>query len=267
MHLLQVDDFGLGQLLHTRQIKRMISSYVGENKEFERQYLSGQLEVDLTPQGTLAERIRAGAAGIPAFFTPTGFGTVIHEGGAPIRYAEGGGAIELASEPRESRQFNGIDYIMEEAITGDFALVRAWKADKAGNLIFRKTARNFNPAMAKASKITIAEVRPLFQHPIPTKNKSPFEDTHNMRIQQHYALIFVPSFPSNLAGPTRATCIGRPFVRLSFRLRRLSRLASWTRKPSTCRMCMLTACSRPPTWRSALKWVYPTACAPRRCAI
>lgn len=158
-----VDGFGLGLLLQSRQIKRMISSYVGENKEFEKQYLTGELEVELTPQGTLAERIRAGGAGIPAFFTPTGYGTVIHEGGAPIKYRSGGGEIEVGSQPRFSRQFNGIDYIMEEAITGDFSLIRAWKADKAGNLIFRKTARNFNAPMARASKITVAEVEEIVE--------------------------------------------------------------------------------------------------------
>ncbi|CAL8108514.1 unnamed protein product [Orchesella dallaii] len=155
-----VDNFGLGLLLKNKQIKRMIASYVGENAEFERQYLSGELEVELTPQGTLAERIRAGGAGIPAFFTPTAFGTLIHEGGAPIKYTNNG-KVEILSEERESRQFNGRDYIMEEAITGDFALVKAWKADRAGNLIFRKTARNFNPPMCKAAGITIAEVEEI----------------------------------------------------------------------------------------------------------
>ncbi|KAK3601547.1 hypothetical protein CHS0354_027687 [Potamilus streckersoni] len=157
-----VDDFGLGLMLKKRQIKRMISSYVGENAEFERQYLSGELEVELTPQGTLAERIRAGGAGIPAFFTPTGYGTLIHQGGAPIKYKPDGN-VEISSETRESRQFNGINYIMEEAITGDFALVKAWKADKMGNLTFRKTARNFNLPMCKAAQITIAEVEEIVE--------------------------------------------------------------------------------------------------------
>ncbi|XP_071952429.1 succinyl-CoA:3-ketoacid coenzyme A transferase 1, mitochondrial-like [Antedon mediterranea] len=155
-----VDDFGLGLLLKTKQIKRMVSSYVGENAEFERQYLSGELEVELTPQGTLAERIRAGGAGIPAFFTPTGFGTLIHVGGAPIKY-NADKSVEITSEPREDRMFNGINYIMEKAITGDYALVKAWKADRAGNLIFRKSARNFNVPMSKAAKITIAEVEEI----------------------------------------------------------------------------------------------------------
>merc|ERR1712130_421814 len=152
-----VDDFGLGLLLQKGQVKRMISSYVGENKEFERQFLSGELEVELTPQGTLAERIRSGGAGIPAFFTPTGVGTLIHHGGAPIKYNPDK-TIAEPSKPRESRVFNGKEYIMKEAITGDYALVKAWKADKAGNLLFRVTTRNFNEPMCKASKITIAEV-------------------------------------------------------------------------------------------------------------
>jgi len=157
-----VDDFGLGLLLQSKQIKRMISSYVGENKEFERQYLNGELEVELTPQGTLAERIRAGGAGVPAFFTPTAYGTLVHEGGSPIKYAKDG-SIEIPSSPREHRVFNGRNYIMEEAILGDFALVKAWKADKAGNLIFRKTAMNFNPPMCKAAKFCIAEVEEIVE--------------------------------------------------------------------------------------------------------
>jgi len=137
-----VDGFGLGMLLNSRQIRKMISSYVGENKEFERQFLSGELEVELNPQGTLAERLRAGGAGIPAFFTPTGVGTVV-------------------AEKKETREFDGRTYVMERAIKGDFALVKAWKADPYGNLVFRKTARNFNPMMAAAGKITVAEVEEL----------------------------------------------------------------------------------------------------------
>lgn len=137
-----VDGFGLGQLLESRQIKKMISSYVGENKEFERQFLNGELEVELTPQGTLAERLRAGGAGIPAFYTPTGVGTVVAEG-------------------KDVRDFDGRKYVLEKAIHGDFALVKAWKADPFGNLIYRKTARNFNPMMATAGKITIAEVEEI----------------------------------------------------------------------------------------------------------
>lgn len=139
-----VDDFGLGLLLQTRQIKKMVSSYVGENKTFEKQYLSGELELEFAPQGTLAERLRAGGAGIPAFYTPTGVGTLVAEG-------------------KESREFNGRPYILEKGITGDFALVKAWKGDKFGNLIFRKTARNFNPMIATAGKITVAEVEELVE--------------------------------------------------------------------------------------------------------
>ena len=137
-----VDDKGLGILLANTQIKKMISSYVGENKTFAKQFLSGELEVDLVPQGTLAERIRAGGAGIPAFYTPTGVGTLVAEG-------------------KEERVFNGKKYILEEALTADFAFVKAWKGDTHGNLIFRSTARNFNPMMATAGKITIAEVEEL----------------------------------------------------------------------------------------------------------
>ncbi|KAI3372750.1 hypothetical protein L3Q82_023215, partial [Scortum barcoo] len=158
-----VDNFGLGLLLQTKQIKRMISSYVGENAEFERQYLTGELEVELTPQGTLAERVRAGGAGIPAFFTATGYGTLIQEGGSPIKYNKDG-SIAIASEKREVQEFNGRHYIMEKAITGDFALIKAWKADKAGNIVFRKTARNFNQPMCKAAKTTIVELVQLFPY-------------------------------------------------------------------------------------------------------
>lgn len=139
-----VDDFGLGKLLQTKQIKKMISSYVGENKEFERQYLNGELEVELTPQGTLAEKLRAGGAGIPAFFTQTGVGTLIAEG-------------------KEQREFDGKPYILENALTADVALVKAYKADKAGNLIFRKTARNFNPECAMAGKFTVVEVEQVVE--------------------------------------------------------------------------------------------------------
>ena len=134
-----VDGFGLGQLLETRQIQKMISSYVGENKEFERQFLAGELELEFNPQGTLAERLRAGGAGIPAFFTATGYGTVVAEG-------------------KETREFDGKHYVMETALRADVALVKAWKADEAGNLVFRKTARNFNPACAMAGKVCIVEV-------------------------------------------------------------------------------------------------------------
>ena len=139
-----VDDFGLGKLLQTKHIKKMISSYVGENKEFERQYLNGELEVELTPQGTLAEKLRAGGAGIPAFFTQTGVGTLIAEG-------------------KEQREFDGKPCILENSLTADVALVKAYKADKAGNLIFRKTARNFNPECAMAGKFTVVEVEQVVE--------------------------------------------------------------------------------------------------------
>uniref|UniRef100_A0A7I5E794 Succinyl-CoA:3-ketoacid-coenzyme A transferase n=1 Tax=Haemonchus contortus TaxID=6289 RepID=A0A7I5E794_HAECO len=159
-----VDDWGLGILLKTRQIKKMISSYVGENAEFARQYLSGELELEFTPQGTLAERIRAAGAGIPAFYTPTGYGTLIQEGGAPIKYSRTEkGKIEVSSPAKETRMFNGYNYVMEEAIWGDFALIKAWRADKLGNIQFRLAAGNFNNAMCKASKCTIVEVEEIVE--------------------------------------------------------------------------------------------------------
>ena len=139
-----VDGFGLGKLLETRQIKKMISSYVGENKEFERQYLAGELELEFTPQGTLAERLRAGGAGIPAFFTRTGVGTLVAEG-------------------KEQRDFDGHQYVMERALVPDVVLGKAWKADKSGNLIFRRTARNFNPAAIMAGKISVVEVEEIVE--------------------------------------------------------------------------------------------------------
>ncbi len=139
-----VDGFGLGQLLATRQIRKMISSYVGENKEFERQYLAGELELEFTPQGTLAEKLRAGGAGIPAFFTKTGVGTIVAEG-------------------KEIREFDGQRYLMERALTPDVSLVKAHTADKSGNLVFRKTARNFNPNVAQAGKVTVVEVERIVE--------------------------------------------------------------------------------------------------------
>lgn len=139
-----VDGFGLGMLLNTRQIRKMISSYVGENKEFERQYLAGELELEFNPQGTLAERLRAGGAGIPAFFTRTGYGTIVAEG-------------------KETREFDGKHYVLETALQADVSLVKAWKADASGNLVYRKTARNFNPAVAMAGKICVAEVEELVE--------------------------------------------------------------------------------------------------------
>jgi 3-oxoacid CoA-transferase subunit A len=137
-----VDDFGIGILLRARQVRKMIASYVGENKEFERQFISGELDVELVPQGTLAERIRAGGAGIPAFYTATGYGTVVAEG-------------------KETRDFGGRMYVLERALAADFAIVKAWRGDRLGNLVYRKTARNFNPMMAAAAKVTIAEVEEI----------------------------------------------------------------------------------------------------------
>jgi 3-oxoacid CoA-transferase/3-oxoacid CoA-transferase subunit A len=157
-----VDDFGLGILLRNKQIVKMVSSYVGENKEFERQYLSGELEVELTPQGTLAERVRAGGAGIPAFFTPTGAGTAISDGGLPVRYAADGSVAKYSAK-KELREIDGRTYVLEPAITGDFAIVKAWKGDRFGNLVYRHTAMNFNPMMATAAKVTIAEVEELVE--------------------------------------------------------------------------------------------------------
>jgi 3-oxoacid CoA-transferase subunit A len=139
-----VDDFGIGVLLQARQVKKMIATYVGENKEFERQFLSGELDVELVPQGTFAERIRAGGAGIAGFFTPTGYGTLVAEG-------------------KETRTIGGKPYVLEAPLTADFAFVKAWRGDRAGNLVYRRTARNFNPVMATAAKVTIAEVEQLVE--------------------------------------------------------------------------------------------------------
>ena len=153
-----VDDFGLGLMLQTRQIKKMISSYVGENEEFERQFLSGELDLEFNPQGTLAERIRAGGAGIPAFFVKTGYGTVVAEG-------------------KETREFEGEMYVMETALKADLSIVKAWKADRWGNLIFRKTARNFNPMMAAAGKVCIAEAEEIVE-----VGKLPADEIHTPSI-------------------------------------------------------------------------------------
>ena len=163
-----VDGFGLGQLLETRQIARMISSYVGENKEFERQYLAGELQLEFNPQGTLAERIRAGGAGIPAFFTATGVGTLVAEG-------------------KEVRNFKGRDYVMETGLVADLAIVKAWKADGRGNLQFRKTARNFNPMMATAGKVTVVEV----EHIVPTGSMDP-DQIHTPGIYVDRIVLTVP---------------------------------------------------------------------------
>ncbi|MGZ9113366.1 MAG: CoA transferase subunit A [Brevundimonas sp.] len=163
-----VDGFGLGQLLGTRQIAKMISSYVGENKEFERQYLAGELQLEFNPQGTLAERIRAGGAGIPAFFTATGVGTLVAEG-------------------KEVRNFDGRDYVMETGLIADLAIVKAWKADGRGNLQFRKTARNFNPMMATAGKVTVVEV----EHIVPTGTFDP-DQIHTPGIYVDRIVLTVP---------------------------------------------------------------------------
>ena len=160
-----VDDFGLGKLLTTRQIKKMISSYVGENKEFERQYLAKELEIEFTPQGTLAEKLRAGGAGIPAFYTRTGVGTIVADG-------------------KEVREFDGEPYVMERSLVADVALVKAYKADKAGNLVFRKTARNFNPVCAMAGKITVVEV----EHLVETGEIDP-DDVHTSGIFVHRIIV------------------------------------------------------------------------------
>ncbi len=169
-----VDDFGLGLLLHTRQIRKMVSSYVGENKTFERQYLDGDLELEFNPQGTLAERIRAGGAGIPGFYTKTGVGTLIAEG-------------------KEHKEFNGETYILETGLVADLAIVKAWKGDREGNLVYRKTARNFNPMMATAGKVTVAEVETIVEageldadhiHTPGIFVQRLIEDEHEKRIEQ-----------------------------------------------------------------------------------
>nr|XP_010593632.1 succinyl-CoA:3-ketoacid coenzyme A transferase 1, mitochondrial-like [Loxodonta africana] len=155
-----LDDFGLGLLLASKQIRRIICSYVGENALCERQYLAGELELELTPQGTLAERIRAGGAGVPAFYTSTGYGTLVQEGGAPIRYYDDG-HLAVISKPREVREFHGHHYFLQEAIRGDFSLVKGWEADRSGNVIFRKSARNFNVPVCKAAETTVVEVEEI----------------------------------------------------------------------------------------------------------
>jgi 3-oxoacid CoA-transferase A subunit len=163
-----VDDFGLGVLLQNKQIRKMVSSYVGENKEFERQYLSGELEVELTPQGTLAERLRAGGAGIPGFYTPTGYGTVVAEG-------------------KETREFDGKHYVLERGIRTDFALVKAWKGDRYGNLVYRLAAKNFNPLAAMAGRITIAEVEELVEPGVlaPHEIDTPGVYVHRVFVGRH----------------------------------------------------------------------------------
>jgi 3-oxoacid CoA-transferase subunit A len=157
-----VDEYGLGMLLREKRIRRTTGSYVGENREFARQYLSGELEVELVPQGTLAERLRAGGAGIAAFYTRAGVGTMVADGGLPLRYGPGG-SVALASEPKEIRLYDGIEYVLERAITCDFAIVHARLGDRHGNLVYEKAAQNFNPLCAQAGRITIAEIEELVE--------------------------------------------------------------------------------------------------------
>src|SRR6478609_7140377 len=161
-----IDDWGLGILLQSGQIRRMVASYVGENKEFARQYLHGELEVELTPQGTLAERLRAGGSGIPAFFTPTGVGTQVAEGGLPWKY-DADGNVVVSSPPKQTQSFETAEgekeFVLEHAIVADFGLVRAWKGDRHGNLVYRDSARNFNPLAAMCGRLTIAEVEELVE--------------------------------------------------------------------------------------------------------
>ena len=161
-----VDDWGLGILVKDKRISRVVSSYIGENKEIERQFMSGELEIELTPQGTLAEKLRAGGAGIPAFFTATGVDTQVADGGVPLRYAADG-SITKTSLPKETRQLDWHGekrtFVLEDSLTPDFALVRAWKGDRHGNLVFRQSSRNFNPLAAMAARITIAEVEHLVE--------------------------------------------------------------------------------------------------------
>lgn len=159
-----IDGFGIGKIIESGQVKRIVGSYVGENKKFESMFLNGKIEVELTPMGSLSSRLYAGGHGIPAFFTPTGAGTVIAKGGAPIKFkSDGSGEIDIESAPREVRQFNGKEYLMEEAIVGDISFVKAWKGDTRGNLIFRGTARNMNPECSKAGKVCIAEVEEIVE--------------------------------------------------------------------------------------------------------
>lgn len=181
-----VDGIGLGVLLEHQRIRRTVSSYVGENKEFARQFLSGELEVELTPQGTLAERLRAGGAGIPAFYTPTGVGTQVADGGLPWRY-DGAGGVAVASPRKETRDFDGRTYVLERAIRTDFALVHAWKGDRHGNLVYREAAANFNPDCAAAGRITIAEVEHLVE-----PGEIPPAEVHTPGIHVH-RVVHVPN--------------------------------------------------------------------------
>ncbi|SDE66736.1 CoA transferase subunit A [Pseudonocardia oroxyli] len=177
---LGIDGFGLGTLLAAGRIRRTIGSYVGNNKEFARQYLAGELELELTPQGTLAERLRAGGAGIPAFFTPAGVGTLVADGGLPWRYAPDG-SVAVRSPEKEVREFDGTRYVLERALTPDFALVHAWKGDRHGNLVYRRSSRNFNPDCAAAGRITIAQVEHLVE---PGEIDPDAVHTHGIHVQR-----------------------------------------------------------------------------------
>ena len=191
-----VDGYGIGILLESRKVKRMISSYVGENKTFEKQYVGGDLEVELTPQGTLAERLRAAGAGIPAFFTKTGAGSVIETGGFPIKHKPGTTDAEIASEPKEVREFDGKRYVMERAIHGDFALVKAWKGDTMGNLVFRGTAMNFNPGAG-------ASIHPSTMSPqYATHALSPFP-AHTSISLRRYSLCLTETMMSRIVSRLR----------------------------------------------------------------
>ncbi|WP_024802868.1 CoA transferase subunit A [Nocardia sp. BMG51109] len=182
-----VDDWGLGILLGARRLRRIVASYVGENKEFARQYLAGELEVELTPQGTLAERLRAGGSGIAAFYTRTGVGTQVADGGLPWKYAADG-SVAVASPPKPVETFDGLGHVLEHAIAADFGLVRAWKGDRHGNLVFRKSARNFNPLVAMSGRVTIAEVEEL----VPPGELDP-DEIHTPGAYVHHVVPLTPA--------------------------------------------------------------------------
>ena len=198
-----VDEWGLGRLLFAKRIRRMISSYVGENKEFARQYLSGELEVELTPQGTLAERMRAGGSGIPAFFTATGVGTQVAEGGLPWKYDDAA-TSSWRRPPKEVRTFETAEgekeFVLEDAIVADFGLVRAWKGDRHGNLVFRQSARNFNPLAAMCGRVTIAEVEQLVE-----PGELDPDDVHTPGVYVQRVLPLTPSRPPT-SGSRRGRC-------------------------------------------------------------
>jgi len=181
-----VDDWGLGLLLGAGRLRRVVASYVGENKEFARQYLTGELEVELTPQGSLAERMRAGGSGIAAFYTRTGVGTMVAEGGMPWKY-DTAGKVQIASPTKPTQEFDGLDYVLERAIVADYGLVRAWKGDRHGNLVFREAARNFNPLAAMCGRVTIAEV----EHLVPAGELDPNE-IHTPGAYVHHVLALTP---------------------------------------------------------------------------